>query len=485
MDELPSSSIWAPVGDKGPDGNPGPPGPMGPMGGSIPVVETIALLRAFDSSTTSISTVFVLGYYSNSDGGGGVYHRSTGVDNGGTIIAATDGTIWELSFTNYLDIKNFGAVRDQNISSILNIAGSELFRKSGGTLYVNGSYNIGSKVRLYPLVHVKGAGSGYNTRLTCSYIGECFETYRPAGYIPLCTNAQLTDMSLIGRGIYSSVNCLGIRNAMQCNFQGLEIALFGKGVVWNSGHTPDVFVQAFFNTFSQNIIKPCGIAHYFGGATNRNTFSTNSYSDCDVAYDFTAANNWSETNTFMTENVEGCKSWAEWNNDVYSQTWINLCVENPTTNGYICLIKDPGRQVFVNLSIIPLGNPAAIIMYALHEGQRSSVFGSAASSGTNRLGTILEETLVPQKTISWGGDFKGAYIIDQTIPANSTFRTTVQVAGASINRIARAACLRDLHGCSLECFCEEGQVVLTVSNPTLFPVTITPSEISIIIEIGL
>lgn len=139
------SSIWAPVGDKGPDGDPGPIGPEGPqgppggpgpdaatfaafltqladqsnplygaamVGRGIQVVKTITALRAV-LKTVPGKQVFVTGYYSQGDGGGGHYYLdaadTTTADNGGNIIVATDGARWKLMFTSSISIKQFGA----------------------------------------------------------------------------------------------------------------------------------------------------------------------------------------------------------------------------------------------------------------------------------------------------------------------------------------------------------------------------------------
>lgn len=77
-------------------------------------VDSIATLRGLDS--TRNQRAFVLGYYAKGDGGGGVYYIDpadiTSLDNGGTIIVATDGSRWKLAVTSSVSFKQFGAKGD-------------------------------------------------------------------------------------------------------------------------------------------------------------------------------------------------------------------------------------------------------------------------------------------------------------------------------------------------------------------------------------
>lgn len=81
---------------------------------SATVVTSIANLKLVDK--TKFSRVTVLGYYAPGDRGGGIFYYdsadTTSVDNGGTIIVATDGGRWKLIYSTSLSVKQFGAKGD-------------------------------------------------------------------------------------------------------------------------------------------------------------------------------------------------------------------------------------------------------------------------------------------------------------------------------------------------------------------------------------
>ncbi|MCB2251784.1 hypothetical protein KTQ74_07760 [Pseudomonas chlororaphis] len=444
-------------------------------------VDNVGALRLLSSSRNQRART--LGYYAKGDKGGGDYYvdasDTTSPDNGITVIVGADGARWKLVYRS-LHIKQAGAVEGADVAPLLNTIGSILYADGGGTCTVVGTYKLGQKVNMHPGVSLVGLGSGRRNRLELTHTGTAFETIRPAGYVPaLCIDSNVKRLTLVGLGTGTGV-CFSIRNAMQCTISKNEIANFGIAFVWNSGHTPTVFVQSFFNKISQNIIKPCGIGHYFGGAANRNTFSTNSIADNQVAYDFSQANNWSETNTFINENVEGCHTWAEWSASVYSQTWIGLTVENPATNGFVCTVKDPGRQEFHNLSLIPLGNAAAIVKFNLGT-KPSKILGSSGSSGSNRLGVSIDEPLdmydiIQHHTHHASTTYAG------TINAGTTASFDITLASALLNDRVDVYGLRSLFGCVPVAWAGNGVVHVTISNPLTSNVTIPSTEISVILR---
>jgi hypothetical protein len=448
-------------------------------------VTSVAALRLVDKLTKN--KVVTTGYYTTSDGGGGTYYLdaadTTSPDNGSTVIVGADGGRWKLSFTNYIHIKQAGALGGSDISAMLNTLGTAMYNKFGGTIEVGGTYTLSTPVNLYPNVYIKGEGSGRNTRVTATHSGTAFVTTRPVGYVPLCIGARLSGLTIVGTLVGGEKVGIAIdmKDCMQCEIFNNEIANFETGIRWNVGHTPELFVQAFFNRVYQNIFKPVTRGHVFGGAANRNTFELNSYADNLVAYDFAGANNWSETNTFINENIEGCHSWAEWSGSVYSQTWIGICIENPASNGYVCSVKDPGRQVFVNLSMIPLGNPAAIVKFDLVPGVTSMVLGSAASSGSERLGTTLNENVklynvLTHYTHQASGLFSG------TINAGAVATMTIPLPGALLNDRVDIYALRTLSGCSLQAYTGADVVNVVISNGTASNITIPSTEISAILR---
>lgn len=116
------------------------------VNGAIRVVDSIAALKALSKAANS--RVFVSGYYSAGDGGGGNYWYDstdiTSADNGGSIIVAADGGRWKLINNGQISVKQFGAkgngIADdtQNIQNAINY-----LITVGGTLYFpNGKYII-------------------------------------------------------------------------------------------------------------------------------------------------------------------------------------------------------------------------------------------------------------------------------------------------------------------------------------------------------
>ncbi|MDN7825086.1 hypothetical protein QZN01_20755 [Burkholderia cenocepacia] len=78
------------------------------------VLSSIASLRQLSHWLSG--AVFVTGYYSAHDGGGGAYqydpNDTTSIDNGGTVIVAADGGRWKLQAIGPISVKQFGAHGD-------------------------------------------------------------------------------------------------------------------------------------------------------------------------------------------------------------------------------------------------------------------------------------------------------------------------------------------------------------------------------------
>lgn len=455
------------------------------IGGGIRVVDNLAGVRSA-IKLTGPKAVFALGHTTPGDGGGGPYVRkdgdTTSTDDNGSMLVGSDGVRIALQHEGKVVIEQFGAVANTNFFAQLDAASLAIFNSGGGEVLIRKSYLCGSKILMRPGVTITGPASGYRARIDFTFSnGICVETVVPAG-VPgiLCIGAGLKRLTLVGTGISSGGVCVDLRNAMQCEISGNEFANFFGGIRWNRGHTTEAFVQTFFCKVSQNIFKPCTNGHMFGGAANRNTIDTNSYADCEVAYNFSQAGNVSETNTFITENVEGCKFWAVWNDAIFSQTWINLCVENPTNNGFVCRFIDPGRQVFVNLSLIPLGNTAAINYELANPGQKPSMrLGSAASSDNNRMGMVVNEELQIYDVVSYhAGHASGVYT--GTVPANAFVELAIPMTGAAVNDRLFPTALRFIGGCVVSAYATAGFANVVITNGTNTPVTITGVEISVL-----
>lgn len=454
------------------------------VNGAVVSVKDAAALRALPGTKNTKAVVELGGngallnslYYLDTD-------DIASVDDGGLVIASAEGPRWKLAFTDSIDIRIFPVASGGDITVQMNAAAMALYSVGGGTLHVRGDYTISGTVQMLPHVTIKGAGSGSSPRITYTGAGAAFETTRPAGWVPnVCIDSHVFGLTMIGPGMATSSIGVSIRNAIQCSVKLNEIALFGSGIAWNVGATSfENLEQAYFNVVEQNSIKPCGRGHSFFGAANRNTISTNNIADADVGYDFALGFSVSETNTFLNENIEGCRVWAEWGGTIYSQTWVGITIENPASNGYVCEVKDPGRQVFLNLSLIPLGNEDAISMYSLAGATPSAIFGSAASSGTERLGIRLNEEVRIYDHIRYMANY-GSTTFSGMIPANSMTTTTITLASAELNDMVSVGALRDLAGCTLQSWAEAGVVRVNIINGTGANITIPETEIRAVLS---
>lgn len=453
------------------------------VGGAYRKVATVAALRSVSKNKNDYvrvvrhsagSTVLNSDYYLDST-------DTTSSDDNGLTIVGSDGGRWKLAFNTEVDIKVFGLAPNSDFTAAMNSAALAIHKRGGGVLCVTNDYTQSGQINMLPHVTIKGSGSGSTPRITVSHTGSAYETTRPAGWAAsMCIDSHVRGLTLIGPGLGTQSHAFSIRNAMQCSIKRNEIALFGAGFIWNKGTTSSDLEQAFFNIIEQNIVKPCTRGHYFGGAANRNEIRTNSISDNDIAYDFGADYNYSETNTFTNENIEGCKSWAEWSSGiVYSQTWVGICIENPSNNPYTCVVKDPGRQVFLNLSLIPLGDDTSITMYQVNGATPSKILGSDASSGTNRTGFIINEPLIMYDQIHFKSNH-ASIMYTGTVTANSSLAVNIPLPVAKINDRTIVSALRPINGCLVNSYASDGFVTVDIINPTASPVTITNVEISVL-----
>lgn len=362
------------------------------------VVGSIAELRALKK--TKFDRAFAISYYAGGSKGGGAYWKKYdtapgGWENGGSQIVADDGAGWELQFQSTLSAEQFGAKADNatDAKAAIQAAIIAMYNAGGGeVLLPAGSIKVSGTILMYPYVTLRGQGKG---RTYIQYAGPAASTiFRTNTVTPglLSIGGGLADMSINGVAIPNGNTAFDISDGQQWRAFRVEFANCLYGVHFNKYATASGSAfngQAYFNTIEQCEFASCSSDIAFGGAANRNTFSTNTHRNSNVAFDFGIAGNVSETNVFINENVEGCHSWAEWAAsvaNVYSQTWIGLTVENPTTNGYACSMRDPGRQNFVGLTIIPANNPAAVSFFSIfNDGSgkpiRSDVFGTMGSSG--------------------------------------------------------------------------------------------------------
>lgn len=328
----------------------------------------------------------------------------------------------------------------------VNAASTALNAQGGGEIVLNEpSYTQTGTVNVHPYVRIRGQGID-KTRIDFTGPGEAFVNvpngaarHRGSKYSDFLINSTRGKSGGATAFVFQNTTFGGMEKVQAANFTiGVKFPMLAGGVL--SG--------AYFNKFAQCWFPSCTNAIWFSGAANRNTFDTNSYTDCDVAYNFSENNNVCETNTFINENIEGCKSWAEWPvSAIYSQTWVGITIENPASNGYVCLVRDPGRQVFVNLSLIPSQNPSALSFFKVRQNW-SDVFASVASSGGVGVGTRVSGRLEVQNSILRG--IAGVTSYSGSIVSGASTVVTASVAGATVGSLAYAFADKDLLGCVLQ-----------------------------------
>lgn len=379
---------------------------------------------------------------------------ASSLDNGGTLIVGADGRRWARSAG--LRVASLSWFEQSAFHDRVNAAVQWLANSGGGEVLLDAAYYLQTgTITMLPNVRIRGLGID-KTRIDFTINGVAFDSsklgsvgHRDSGLSHFLLNSTLGKVG----------GAIGVRwgNSTYCRIDRVQVANFTIGLQFPMS-VDGGLGESYFNKVEQCWFASCKHAVWFSGAANRNTFDTNVYSSCDVAYNFSEAGNVSETNTFINENIEGCRSWAEWPiGQIFSQTWIGCTIENPSSNGYVCSVKDPGRQVFVNLALIPSRNTAALDFYAIRDTP-SSLFGSLASSEALGFNTRIEEELA-----LYGGlrmrSLVGVAPYSATIPAGTSGVTTAVVAGAAVGDMVIATSDKDLAGCVLVPWVSSADVV--------------------------
>jgi hypothetical protein len=139
----------------------------GSSAGPIAAVGSISALRAV--SKLSYSTAIVGGYYTNGDGGGGIYEYvstdTSSTDNGGTLIVGADGGRWVYAeFQGEISVRVFGAKFDgatddttaiQNTINWIQTKGGGVVTFPTGKAIISSSIVVGTSA-----TSLQGAGRG-------------------------------------------------------------------------------------------------------------------------------------------------------------------------------------------------------------------------------------------------------------------------------------------------------------------------------------
>ena len=377
------------------------------------------------------------------------------------------------AFSGYVLSEWFGLTDTFSTHSpALKAANAFLYSIGGGELRISGYIQLNETFEIYPFVKLIGTDPFVSSRIEKSFSGgTMIRTTKPTGW----NRKQVIGAGISGvtlTGDVSSV-CIDLNMARYCVVEFCEIAL-GIGIAFNKKAREDGEIadgESYFNKVTRCNFASNVIGAYFIGATNRNTFELNSYSNCTVALDFSASGNVSETNVFINENMEGCHSAFEWNvSSVFSQTFIGLTVENPASNGYVCRVRDPGRQNFFGIALIPAGNTAAVDLISLTD-RPSIIIGTRGSSAAFSYGVKMTEQLSLYDNLRTTKYVRQAY--SGTLLAGEASGTiSIPFPGAGSGDIVFANGQSDLSGMVLSAYAATDLVrvrVQNVSNYTLNP----------------
>jgi hypothetical protein len=458
-------------------------------------LETIAELRALAAGSLA-ANVWVARYSSTGVFIGSSYKLdpsdTTSADDGGSIIVNNDGIRrYKLVFSDKISLAQFGhdGTGTNDARTIMQAAVTAAYAVGGATVNIAGTLKLTDEVLLYPNVRVKGTGIG---RTYVNLIGlskTAFRTAKPAGYAaPLCIGASIEDFTLNGGAVGNGHVGLDLSDCDKFKSMRIEYANMAHGLYFNKYAAATAGVFPYGQTFEAQVTQcqfaSCANATTWQGAANRNTFIGNSYNSCTTAFAFDSPNNYSETNDFYNESVEGCHSWAEWSAfpaQIYSQNWYGMTVENPTSNPFLCTVKDPGRQNFYGCRMIP-GDGTGVSFYQLFPGTYSAMFGSKGASDRYSLGFRMPEEIWSIRGIRhlYGYGVAG---YSATIGAGSSGTVSVPVTGAQVGDIVRACADKDLQGCCLVGHVSAvGNVYVRIQNMTAGSVTLTGVSITAVVE---
>lgn len=470
---------------------------------TVKFATNITNLRTMATDKESIYQT--LGYVLPTDKGSSRYYAdlsdTTSVDDGFSVIVATDGTRWKLLFEDTINIAQAGVTSaSPSLDGKFNKV--SLFASQNGVSKVqlnSGEFTASETLLLYPYVTVTGV-SMERTHIKSSVsdyvLKRVLRPDQPVGAYVVAANIK--NMTVSSTLTDKTAKIITGKRYRNCSDFKVEFArgLYGMSLGDGTGGGPSGGEQ-YFNETKHCRFASCVNGVQFNGASNRNTFENNSYMNCDAAYDFSTIGNVSETNVFTNENVEGCKRWAKWGpyiENIYKQVWIGLTVENPTTNGFVCEFEDPSAQVFINLALIPNNNLGAVNWTrkfgtrrsiilgmatggAQHENPPSEIYGgldvygdqTRAMSGLQVRGKIQHYSTTSVASIALGGT---------VVPAGSSVTKTVAMADLVRGNILSYGLNFDPTGLTFTPYCNnDGVASVKIRNVTAADITIASGSI--------
>lgn len=378
-----------------------------------------------------------------------------------------------------VSVKDFGAVGNGIADDTVAIQNAVNYASSigGSTVLLQGTFKVSNSINVPNYVRLMGGGRTVTRIEAAANNFSIFKVYRPPGSVPaLAQSIGFYNMTIVGTGAGNGCTGIELTNAQGVIIEQVEIAICTDGIFLNKSAG-----ESYFHEVRSCQFASCFNAITFGGAANRNTFTTNTYTNCQVAFDFSRYGNVSETNVFINENVEGCYNTFEWGAVVYGQTWIGLTVENPASNGYVCTVKDPGRQLFVNLGLIPAPNPAAVDFYKINANY-STLIGSKNSSAGYSYGLrFAEEAALYVGLVNYAKWGNTGYT--GTISAGASAAVTITVTGAAVGDLVKVSANKDLLGCVLSGWVSSADTVtVRIQNATTGSVSLSSVNITAAVE---
>jgi len=141
------------------------------------IINSISDLRLIDK--TKYTRVWVTGYTTPGDGGGGSYWYDssdvTSADDNGTIIVASDGGRWKLQSLTVVSVKQYGAKGDGVTNDSAAFASAVAATAAGGVIVCNGNFTLSTNVSaanrnfiVYGVITGAGALTGDGLNITYS-----------------------------------------------------------------------------------------------------------------------------------------------------------------------------------------------------------------------------------------------------------------------------------------------------------------------------